>query len=552
MGRCSFLLFLLHFVLHMFLHAQEAPLEPELTHLETQKEVEQWLKFGKPERFRHIPEKEKKYAGPPLKITLSDVVSSTLKNQWNVQIAIKDVDKQCGLALAARGPFDPTLGGAVKSTWMQDTQVFGFKTGKSGDIDTARVFVEKLLRLGTRFSLEGKVERVHNPSLLFSNPYNRTNATTLTFAIDQPLLRRFKYNAQSVDEIVNDLEVKALQDELIQNMALNVRDALFEYWDLVAAKKVVAINEKAEMILDGLASATEKLVEGEKVSASELNEQFAELARSNRETIASEQKVFRVFNRLLFGMGTTRSDFPQEAPKLQLEEFPDFKTDKRDWDYEHLLSIAVQNRGDLLAAKTRIDEADWQLRLARQELYPSLDLRLGYDFFNSEINEKSKPFFSSTEEHLAQKNYSAELNLSFPLCFDKARGEKRRRMDERAQACLEESKLYENILTDVAIAYRNQIELLDEIYYAKETVEWYEKALHDEILRYKEGYGSLFIVIDFENRLRRALIEQVDVAANLAKNIVRLLFLTGTLVQKDPCCNQVCVETLNYEKLLKR
>ena len=552
MGRFGFLLCLLHFVLLGFMHAQEEPLEPDLTRPESESEIGRWLKFGKPEKFEHLPDREKKAAGPPLKINLSDVVSSTLINQWKVQIAIKGVDKQCGLALAARGPFDPNLGAAFKSTWMSDTQVFGFKSGRDGDIDTARVFVDKLLRLGTRVSLEGQVNKEHNPSFLFGNPYNRTNATTLTFAIDQPLLRRFKYNEQSVDEMVNELEVEALQNELIQTMASNVRNSLFEYWDLVASKKVVTINENAEKILDGLASATERLVDGERVAASELNQQFAELARNNRELIASEQEVFRVFNRLLFEMGVNRCDFPLESPQLQLEDFPNFKTEKCEWSFDHLLSLAVHNRGDLLAAQTRITETEWLVRLARQDIYPSLDLRLGYDFFNSQINQRSKPFFSSTEDRLAQKNYSVELNLSFPLCNDKARGERERRIDEKAQACLEENQLYEDILSRVATAYRNQIELLDQIYYAKKTVVWYEKALQDEILRYKEGYGSLFVVIDFENRLRRALIEQVSVHSGWAKNIVELLFPTGMLIQKDPCSNQVQIEMLNYEKLLRR
>ncbi|NGX54903.1 MAG: hypothetical protein KR126chlam2_00523 [Chlamydiae bacterium] len=454
--------------------------------------------------------------------------------------------------MAARGPFDPKLGGGYKTSWLLDTQVFGFKSGDNGAIDAARVFVEKLTRLGTRIAVDAGIQKEHNPSLLFGNPYNRTNLTTVTLLLEQPLLRRFKYNEDSVNEIVNDIEYKALQNELIQTMATNVRSTLFQYWDLVASRKIVIINENAEKILEGLASATERLVAGERVAASELNEQFAELARNNKDIIASQQEVFSSYNRLLFEMGVARCKFPLEIPELQLDDFPTFKAEKCDWDLDHLFCLASHNRGNPLAAQNRIEETQWQLRLASQNIYPDLDLHVGYDFFNSQINQRSKPFFSSSESHLAQRNYTVEVNLSVPLTNIKAWGEKRRRLDEEAQSCLKENRLYENILSEVTTSYRAQVELLDQIYYAQKSVEWYEKALSDELLRYKEGHGSLFIVIDFENRLRLTLAEQVRVQAEWAKNIVDLLFLTGSLVQKEPCSSELRIETADYQQLLRR
>lgn len=529
-----------------------SPPGPDLDIPASEGEIEQWLKFGKPQGFKILPPKKKKPLGPPITLSLSEAVTSTLQNQWNVKIAERGVDKQCGLAMAARGPFDPKFGGGYKTSWLLDTQVFGFKTGDNGAIDSASVFVEKLTRLGTRIALDAGVQKEHNPSFLFGNPFNRTNQTTVTFLLEQPLLRRFKYNQDSINEIVNDIEYEALQNELIQTMATNVRSTLFQYWDLVASEKVVNINKNAEKILEALASATERLVAGGRVAASELNEQFAELARNNKDIIAAQQGVFSSFNSLLFEMGINRCQFPLELPELKLEEFPAFIAEKCDWSLDHLFCLALQNRGDLLAAQNRIEETQWELRLASQNIYPNLDLRVGYDFFNSQINRRSKPFFSSTESHLAQRNYTVEVNLSVPLTNIEAWGEKKRRVEEEAQAYLAENRLQENILSEVTTTFRAQIELLDQIYYAQKSVEWYEKALKDELSRYKEGYGSLFIVIDFENRLRLTLVEQVRIQSEWAKNIVDLLFLTGALVQKDPCSSEIRVETADYQQLLRR
>ncbi len=126
------------------------------------------------------------------------------------------------------------------------------------------------------------------------------------------------------------------------------------------------------------------------------------------------------------------------------------------------------------------------------------------------------------------------------------------RQAELTQSILSESQLNESIRTEIANALRNQLELIDELYFAGQAVDWYSTALSDEIARLKQGYSSLFIVIDYEKSLRQTTIEKVLVESNYAENIVELLFQTGTLVNYDKCTDGVNIEIMNYEKLLKK
>lgn len=522
--------------------------DPSLLVPESEEEIQMWLHLGKPKKFKAVPRVEPPYQ-PPQSIHLAHVVTSTIDHQWNVQIAESEVERQDGLTQASRGPFDVKLGSGYAHKWLQDTQTFGFKTGKNGNFDSANLFLEKLTRIGTRFGLDGEVQRELNPSFLL-NGYNRTNQTTVTFFIEQPLLRRFRYNEESVNETVNELELQAVNNELTQTMAENVRAALQVYWDLVAAQKIVIINENATRIFETLATATEHLIEGERVAVSELNQQFAELASSHQDLIRSKQTVFRLFNQLLFQMGVSRDCFSLDVPNLLLDEFPRFDVEKNDWNLGDLLCLGMQERGDLIATQYRISESQMLLRLAKQEVYPNLDVRFGYDLFNSQINKKAKPFFSSAETHLAERDYGVAVNFSVPIPNNRARGEKRRRYQEEIQAYLEENRLAEDIKQEIATVFRNQLELIDQIQYAQKTVKWYQKALQDEILRFKEGYGSLFIIIDYQNRLRLALISEALTLAQWSKNIVDLLFQTGTLVQRDLCTNELSFDVLNYKKLM--
>lgn len=516
---------------------------------ESEAEIQRWLHLGKPKGFEEIL-REEPLRKPPFAIRINQVVTSTLESQWTIQIDESGVERQEGLTQASRGPFDVKFGSGYAHKWLQDTQTFGFKSGRNGNFDSAELFLEKLTRIGTRFALSGAVEREFNPSFVFGNPYNRTNQTRVTFLVDQPLLRRLIYNEEAVAEKVNELELMALRNDLTQTMAENVRAGLLIYWDLVAAQRIVTINENAKKIFEALASATENLVEGERVARSELNEQFAELARSNREVIQSKQDLFRLYNDLLFQMGVSREEFSVEVPNLILDDFPLFDLKKSDWDLSCLLDIALGDRGDLIAAQYRISESQLLNRLAKQEIYPDLDVSFGYDLFNTQINRRARPFFSSAETHKAQNDYTVAVNFSVPIPNNRARGERRRREQEEIQAYLVENRLSEEIKQQIATAYRQQLELIDQIEYAHKTVVWYQKALRDEILRFKEGYGSLFIIVDFENRLRLTLIREAEILALWSKNIVELLFLTGTLIERDVCTDEMCVDFFNFKKLL--
>ncbi len=489
---------------------------------------------------------------PVIPISLRETIAKTLRDQWKVEIAESEVTLRYGKWQEAAGPFDPILTTFLKNTMLIDPQQIGFKTNERGNISQLNLQMEKLTRIGTRFSLGTSVQKVYNPSLVSVVPsYSHYNQSSLNFQIDQPILRRFFYNQEAVTEIVSSLQVESARNQLVQTMAQTVLDSILAYWDLVAAEKIMSINEDAEKILDGLTSATYRLVEKNNLAASELNEQIAELARSKRDLVASKQDVYAAYNALLLHMGERRCEFSDKLPHLLLENFILPEGQNETWDIDCLLQQAYLHRGDLIAARIAVQEADLQLRVARNNILPSLDVILGAQFRNNTIDQNSKPFFSSYYLDDAEKDLSAELRFSIPFWNDKARGERTRRREERCQAYLHENELWSSIYSEIATTLHNQIELVQEIHYANEAANWYEIALRDEILRTKAGYGSLFVVIDFENRFRRTLIERVNVQKQYAQNIAHLLFLTGTLVLIDTVTQEVTINPFQYEHLLR-
>ncbi|NGX51186.1 MAG: hypothetical protein K1060chlam2_01047 [Chlamydiae bacterium] len=517
------------------------------------KDIEEWLQFRRGARKHRFPfQREEERGKSSVEIDLSYVIAKTLKNQWDIKIGQQAIERQEGVYQSSKGSFNPIIGADVKNNILYDTQQLGFNTTKDGKAQTVQLFLEKLTRLGTRYSLTGSLERVHDPSLFFTNGFSRTNQYVLSFTIDQPLLRGLKYSPETVEEKVSEIEVSTIKNEYVQTIATEVRDTVFKYWELVAAKEILEIHELSYKILYGLATASERLVEGERLALSALNQQFAELSRASKDLVAAKQDVYRAYNDLLFQMGEEESSFGPNPPNLVLESFPEPESEKSKWDVDLLLSTARQNRGDLIASELRIKEAAWLLKSAKNAVLPSLDLVLGFDVTNNRVSNRSRPFFSSINSGPQKKDLSVMLSFSIPLFNDRAKGEKRQREAELSQAILVESKLDESIRTDIATALRSQLELIDEVYFADKAVQWYETTLKDEIARLKEGYSSLFIVIDYENRLRRTFIEKVLVQKDYADNLTELLFTTGTLVKLDDVTNRVSIDILNYNHLLKK
>jgi hypothetical protein len=150
-----------------------------------------------------------------IEIDLSTAISQTLKNQWDIKIAQREVLKQEGVYQSSKGPFDPVFGARVKNDILYDTQQLGVKTTKDGSGQNVQLFLEKLTRLGTRYSITGELQRLRDPSLEYTSDYRRTNQYDLSFTIDQPLLKGLKYSQEAIDEKVSEIEVRALEKELI-------------------------------------------------------------------------------------------------------------------------------------------------------------------------------------------------------------------------------------------------------------------------------------------------------------------------------------------------
>lgn len=482
---------------------------------------------------------------PPQAIRLSEVVNYTLFNQWDIKISIQEVNRQKGLLQSATGAFDYTLDGFERKTWKKNVQMIGYKSDWSGHLEGAGLSLEHMARLGTKFSVKTENIREYNPIFLFTAPpYNRLNTYFVSFAIDQPLLRNFLYNPEFTTERIRRLDVASAKYVMVQTISTQIRDVVQAYWDLVAAKKIYVIERDKKKRLIELAKKSLLLIRGGQLNATELDQQYAELYRQDRIILLTQQTVYTALNRLFFLMGGVDGCPPIDVPKLLIEEFPDFHRARGSLQMCCLVDLAIRNRPDLVALNYKTKGKWVQLESAKHNLLPSLNLRVEGNVHNFALNRKARPFFGAVESRLPERDLTVEVNFSVPLYNDEFIGDLKRSRAENWQATFQEAQLIEDIKYNVATAIRNHYSLIEQLKAAAEAVRWYKITLKDERRKLIEGFSSIFIVVDFENRLSLAMSDEVQTYNQYAKNLVNLLYLTGTLVEYNCNLNQVYLSNM--------
>jgi outer membrane protein TolC len=476
--------------------------------------------------------------GEPCRITLNDAMGTAMQYQWNIEISKEAVYSQAGILQETAGPFDAVFDGFYNERHLFDAQnpFFALKSHKDGQITHLHLALTKTARLGTVFASEGDILRIHNP-MLFPP---RTNNYFLSFTVDQPLLRGFYNNTAAVNERIAFLELEAVKGDFVQTVATQLVSVAQAYWDLVAAEKERVIRNEAEARLEKIADSTRKLIEGNQIAPAELNLQLAELSKAKRQREFAEQEVYQAYNTLRLATGQEAICDCSEMPDLDLEEFPQI-SDATLLPLRRLQEIAVQSRLDFYARQIRFDEANEQVALARNELLPLVNVRAGTVVLNSQIDELARPFFRPVTAPLPEIDTFAEIRVSVPFCNDEARGNYRRRTAERRQSMARVTQLFEQIRLDVATALRDHSSLIGQIRDADNAVKWYQAALDAELRKLKEGYSTLFFVLDYQDRLSTAQSEQNDTYRRYAENIANLLYFTGNLVSSDACSCRVII-----------
>lgn len=480
----------------------------------------------------------------PLRLPLVEALMYTLENQLELKISLLNIRAQQGVAQNLAGPFDPLFGGFVSQEFSQDLQstttTVPVKTDFNGYTTTTEVRAIKKTRLGTLLSASAQIQRIDD-ILVFRGV---TNTATISFKVDQPLLRNLWLGPDTVNEEAAWLELWAVYMDGLQSTARHILDTTVQYWELVAAKKFVDISLDAEERFKRLTENIQRLIDEEQLARVDIVQAYEKIVAQQLDTLQLKQQMYSVFEILKLTMGDVQIDPWDEENPYVLDDFTGALPEAQELlkITPELIDQAMTYRYDIQAAAIREREANLLLQGAYNEELPLVNVFGGVSKTDFDIGKGSEDYFSSMELRRPETDWTIGINVSVPLYNDFAKGLVRQRQSEKYQSTLETQFLTQSSITALRTAISNQLSLLRQFKKAKERVDLTREQLEDEWKKLRAGYSTLFVVLDFESRVTDALNEYVLIGKQYMQNVANLRFLTGSLFESDACLSIVALE----------
>jgi outer membrane protein TolC len=480
-------------------------------------------------------------------LSLEDSIVRVLKDNLNLAVEVLNPDlAQANLTLA-KEIFMPQLAlnfgndnQESRSTWW--LQGSGTTTMKSM---TYGLGLTQLFPTGGQLelSLANNRSETNQPFQLF-NPYYRTS---LNFSFSQPLLQGFGPKIAGREIQIAKVNIQQSESQfrkLMMDVVFQVEEA---YWNLVYAIENLKVKRQSLELARELWAKTKKEVDFGQTAPIELLNAEATVAQREADILQAEALVKRN-DEVLRAMLNLRPEQPGEELSVIPSDKPEFR--KAAVSYDELIAKALVKRPELEAVRLSIEGKRINFRVAKNQLLPSLDLKLSYyspgiagdrilyqddnPFTGIIVGvEPGSPWDAVRDAFkFLYNNWSVSLNLSVPMAdlFSRA-GYTYSRLDlEKAQAQL---KLQEQqVALEVSDAVRNletDAKRVDAYRVARELA---EKRLEAETKKLGVGLTTNYFVLEYQEKLANARSAELKALVDYNISLARVEKASGEILDK--------------------
>lgn len=348
----------------------------------------------------------------------------------------------------------------------------------------------------------------------------RTNDyfATATITLKQPLLKNAWIDAERRQTWSNKKALKMSEAALRRRMMEVITQVQLTYFDLVAARERIKLEQKALELAELLVTQARK-----KVEVGELPPLEAKQAEAQVESVQTDlyfaQETYDVLQNSLKSLIT---DDVQAWLDATLEPTDSLTSVVEPYDKAESYYKAMTGRPDLLEARLDLERQDINLRYTRNQLFPNLDLVGSYGSTAIERNLRGAAGDIGDRDH---PNYSYGVILSFPWSNRAARNNRKAAQATKEQALLRLKKIENDILIQVDSSVKAAESALKRVNSTMKARTFAELALEAETRKLQAGTSTSFVVLQLQRNLTaartaevRALVDHNKARAQLALN----------------------------------
>ena len=477
-------------------------------------------------------------------LRLVDAIRTTLELHPFIELQQLAVVDARGQLQEAGGQFDTT----VNATTIRHRQELPFSVtddlASLTNHTSYSVAVSKQFRSGLTvtpgISLTRTAETTLPPSVasLLEQVPNESN---LSVSIAQPLLRGRGREVVTAIERMNEIELEALDQDLVQLRSERALVSVIGYWEYLAALRTLEVMQASESRSLELLERTQELIDAGNRPASDLTQAQANLSGHISQRLAAEQNLFEAGHFLALSLGLTTNDVNMPPPPL--DDFPSIREDETPSGVA-LIQEALQRRSDIAATRDRLRQDRVGLTAAQDALRPRLDLSASAGYSGLDVGSSFDKFITPFWASVSGPNASVTLTLDLPVGNDSAKGQlvqSRSALDQRTVGLAD---LERTIRSNVLVARDGLIRSAARVRSSQAAAELYRTAIIDEQLRQGLGLSTVIDLIVTEERLTESLREEISARLSYASAIATLRYETGSLLRPGPVTEAVDLRRL--------
>ncbi len=481
-----------------------------------------------------------------ISLTLEECVIKTLRDNLNVAVEVINPELAEASVSKAKEAFMPRLDFAYGKEWLENPSYWWLEqadTVINRNLDYSVSFVQNV-PTGGNFSLTLYNDRTETTAGL--QVINPRYGSSLRFGFSQPLLKNFgvKVNRKEILVARNNLDISISQfEKTLLETIYKVEEA---YWNLTYSIEYFKVMQQSLKLAQDLLAKNRKEVEVGKLAEIEILNAEATVASREADILQAEILIRR--NEDILADLLNLKEFGElERIKIVPLDRPDFVQKKI--SLEEALAIAYRQSPDLKTQRKTIETNELNMKVAKNQMLPSLDLSFSYwspglsgteivfdpvNPFAPPIGEIVHPPSEAMEEAFSFEydNWNVGLTLSIPLSSLTTKADYVRARMETEKSQLELKNVERQIFLEVRDAVREMDTNYKRVQAYRVSRELAQKRLEAEVKKLDVGLTTNYFVLQYQEELAREESLLLNAMVDYLIAVARLERSLGTSLEK--------------------
>lgn len=400
-------------------------------------------------------------------------------------------------------------------TDLSGTTPFGFSYDFTAGLDKTKTF--------TDFRSDPEAATNFPGGIRYTNDHNAVVDLTMR----QHLLKDFWIDSDREVILARRADLKISQQALRFQIMTTLLAVELAYYDLIAARDEIRVQEQALVLRRQFVSDTQRRVQvGESAPLDDAQAQ-TQLQNTLSQLAAAREEFAACQNHLI---GLLTDDFKRWAdaevqPTDVLQATP-VVVNRSD-----SFQTALSQRPDLIEARLAVEKTDAMVKYRLNQVFPTLDLVGDYGGQGSETHFGGPALGDALS--FRNPDYSYGVVVSFPLDNASARGTYRASKAAKQIAELQLKKAEQQVLLQVADLVSRIDFRYSQVASTHQARIYAEQALDAETKKFQNGFTTSYMVLEYQETLTTARTAEIRAAVDYNQALAQLAFADGTMLEKS-------------------